>query len=122
MLRSGRRLHFSASIKSAAKTLAGGVIQLYENRENKIPGLFGRPYFFWASGAVWNALVEYSYLTADTQYDAIVSSALQFQVGEGRNFMPANQTIGIGNDDQSTWALAALTAAELDFKKPEEGE
>jgi mannan endo-1,6-alpha-mannosidase len=66
--------------------------------------------------------VEYSHLPEDKQYDDLVSQALYFQIGENRDYFPANQTKTIGNDDQSTWALAALTAAEVGFPKPPNGE
>jgi mannan endo-1,6-alpha-mannosidase len=67
-------------------------------------------------------LVDYSFLTGDSQYDAIVSEALQFQVGDYNAYMPQNQTKTAGNDDQSVWALAAMTAAEVGFPKPKSGE
>jgi mannan endo-1,6-alpha-mannosidase len=108
------------SIKSAAKTLAGGIISFYNDslKKDHVPGLFPTPYYWWEAGSVLNALVEYSYLTGDSQYDATVAQALQFQVGQDNAYMPANQTNTLGNDDQSTWGLAALTAAEVGFQKP----
>jgi mannan endo-1,6-alpha-mannosidase len=107
------------SIKSAAKTLAGGIIAAYNDRSDPIPGLFGDPYYFWEDGVVWNSLISYAYLTGDSQYNAIVSEALQHQIGDFDAFMPVNQTKTLGNDDQSFWALAALTAAEVGLAKPE---
>jgi mannan endo-1,6-alpha-mannosidase len=68
---------------------------------------------------MFNALIEYSYLTGDTQYDSVVSEGIQAQLGEDYTFLPANQTAYITNEDQSIWALAAMTAAESDFPKPE---
>jgi mannan endo-1,6-alpha-mannosidase len=70
---------------------------------------------------VLNSLISYSYLTGDTQYDAMVSEGIQWQLGDNDTFMPANQTKVLGNDDQSYWALAALTAAEVGFPKPKTG-
>lgn len=46
---------------------------------------------------------------------------MQFQSSELNNFMPPNQTTTLGNDDQTSWALAAMTAAEVGFPKPEDG-
>lgn len=108
------------SIKSAAKTLAGGIVSFYNDslKKNHVPGLFPTPYYWWEAGSVMNALVDYSYLTGDSQYDSTVAQALQFQVGEENAYMPANQTKTLGNDDQSTWGLAALSAAEAGLKKP----
>lgn len=36
--------------------------------------------------------------------------------------MPANQTKTLGNDDQSCWGLAAMTAAEVGLVKPKDAE
>lgn len=70
---------------------------------------------------MFNALIEYSHLTGDKQYDSIVSEGIQGQLGEepGYAFMPLNQTNSITNDGQGLWALAAMTAAESDFPNPE---
>jgi mannan endo-1,6-alpha-mannosidase len=67
-------------------------------------------------------MVEYSHLTGDSQYDETISQALQFQVGEYEAYMPANQTKTLGNDDQSSWGLAAMNAAEVEFSKPKDRE
>jgi mannan endo-1,6-alpha-mannosidase len=105
------------SIKSTAKTLAGAVVDLYKNdlKKDLIPGLFSDPYYWWEAGAVFGSLVDYSYLTGDSQYDDLVGEALQHQIGDYDAFMPSNQTKSLGNDDQSTWGLAAMSAAENGF-------
>jgi mannan endo-1,6-alpha-mannosidase len=51
-------------------------------------------------------------LTGDSQYNSIVSAGLQAQVGQNKDFAPLNQSATEGNDDQATWALAAMSAAE----------
>lgn len=48
----------------------------------------------------------------------IIMEAMEFQVGPDENYMPPNQSSSLGNDDQSTWGLAALTAAEIGFPQP----
>jgi mannan endo-1,6-alpha-mannosidase len=90
-------------------------------KENRIPGLFDDTYW-WEAGTVWNALVGYSHLTGDSQYDGIISQALQFQVGDYNAYMPPNQTKTLGNEDQSCWGLAAMTAAEVGLSKPQSAE
>ena len=60
-------------------------------------------------------MVDYWSLTGDSTYNSLVSSALLAQIGSSDNYMPANQSASEGNDDQSIWALAALTAAERGF-------
>jgi len=108
------------SIKSVAKTLAGGIVEAYKETlaEDRVPGLFSEPYYWWEAGTVFNGLIEYSHLTGDTQYNALISQALQHQLGDYNAFMPPNQTKTLGNDDQSSWGLAAMNAAEVGFPKP----
>ncbi|ORY14542.1 glycosyl hydrolase family 76-domain-containing protein [Clohesyomyces aquaticus] len=115
------------SIKSTAKTLADGIVKLYQaNPEGSPIGIFNgkdggsTKYFWWEAGAVWNAMVEYAYLTGDTAHNGLVSDALVAQLGDYNAFMPANQTKTLGNDDQSYWGLAALSAAEVGLAKPKD--
>lgn len=107
------------SIKAAAKSLASGIIASYDASLKNFgaPGLF-EDYYWWEAGSVFNGLIEYSYLTGDHQYDTKIADALQWQVGDLDAFMPPNQTKTLGNDDQSSWALAAMTAAEVGFQQP----
>lgn len=107
------------SVTSAAKTIADSIMSTYNGTEpGQIPGLFTGPYYWWESGLVWDGLVNYWALTGDDSYNDIVNQALSWQVGSGNNYMPVNQTKAEGNDDQSTWALAAMTAAEQGFPNP----
>lgn len=85
-------------------------------------GLFGdgtKPYYWWESGAVWSAFISYGQLTGDTSFNSNVSKALWGQIGDFDAFMPANQSKTLGNDDQATWAQAAMTAAEVGLPKAE---
>jgi mannan endo-1,6-alpha-mannosidase len=50
------------SIKAAAATIAGGVIDIYGNSSvinSTIPGLFPNPYYFWESGLVSTSVYIY---------------------------------------------------------------
>jgi mannan endo-1,6-alpha-mannosidase len=42
-----------------------------------IPGIFDDEYFFWESGIAHDGMIEYSYLTGDTQYDSLISEGMQ---------------------------------------------
>lgn len=64
---------------------------------------------------MFGTLVDYSFLTGDNQYDDLLGEGLQHQLGDYNAFMPANQTKSLTNDDQSTWGLAAMSAAENGF-------
>jgi mannan endo-1,6-alpha-mannosidase len=108
-------------LKSTAKTFASGIVSLYNDSlaDFSPVGLFSEDdYYFWEDGTVWNALIGYSYFTGDSQYDTLISQALKAQLGDYDAFMPPNQTKSLGNDDQSCWALAAMTAAEVGIPKP----
>jgi hypothetical protein len=41
-----------------------------------------------------------------------------FQTGDENDYLPNNQTNGMGNDDQGFWGMSAMTAAELGFPDP----
>lgn len=109
------------SLSDAAGTIAASVMARYsgDSGNGSIPGLFPRPYYFWESGLAWDSLLYYTALTGDEQYNDAISQALLWQVGPDNNFMPPNQTKSLGNDDQSFWALAAMTAEEIGFAPPE---
>lgn len=107
-------LEDASSIRGAAKTIAASVIDRY-HKGFDIPGLFGDPYYFWEGGLAWDSLIHYWHQTGDESYNDLVGEALRWQVGSENNYMPTNQTRSEGNDDQSTWALAAMTAAEYGF-------
>jgi mannan endo-1,6-alpha-mannosidase len=81
------------SIKSAAKTVAKGLLASYNgNKAGEVPGIFDVPYFWWSGGAVWDAMVDYWYLTGDDSYNDIVKQALSWQRGPNNDYMPPNQT------------------------------
>jgi len=107
------------SIKKAASTIAAGMVKWYTGyRPGDVPGNLPDPYFWWEAGAMFGSLIDYWYYTGDDQYNDITTQALLFQVGPNDDFMPPNQTKTEGNDDQSFWAMAAMTAAEVKFPNP----
>ncbi|KAK4897176.1 hydrolase 76 protein [Elasticomyces elasticus] len=108
------------SINFAAKTAVEHVLAIYgvDNQSVSIPGIFPDPYYWWEGGLAWDSMVRYWALTGDDTYNDLVHDALLWQTGDDFNYMPPNQTKTLGNDDQSTWALAAMTAAEYGFPSP----
>lgn len=91
------------------------------NRTGDVPGNLPDPYYWWEAGAMFGGMVDYWYYTGDTTYNEEVMQAMQHQVGTDKDFMPANQSRSLGNDDQVFWAFAAMTAAELNFTNPPAG-
>lgn len=72
----------------------------------------------WEAGAMFGTLVDYWAFTGDETYNNVTYQALQHQMGDDDDFMPTNQTLTEGNDDQGFWAMAAMTAAEQNFLNP----
>lgn len=107
-----------ASLSSAAKTIVSSILTVYNSSNPLTPGILPDPYYWWESGLVFDSLVNYWALTNDTSYVDLTRDALVWQMGATANFMPANQTKDEGNDDQATWAFAAMTAAERGFPAP----
>lgn len=96
------------------------MISFYHGNESgQIPGLLSAEdgYYWWESGAMFDALIQYWSLTGDSQYNDLTSQGILFQQGDG-DFQPVNQSKSLGNDEQSIWAFAAMSAAETDFQKP----
>ena len=110
------RLTSPGSIKSAASSLASQLVGYYTaNSTGRENGTLPSPYYWWEAGALFDTLIQYSHLTGDTQYNSLVSTGLLSQVGKNNDFMPVNQSATEGNDDQATWALAAMSATEAQF-------
>ncbi|KAJ5171152.1 Six-hairpin glycosidase [Penicillium coprophilum] len=115
-------LNDEKSIKAAAKIAAAGMLQYYTgDHPGDVPGNIPDPYYWWEAGAMFGAMVEYWYYTGDAKWNEITTQALLHQVGDDNNFMPRNQTLSLGNDDQIFWGFAAMSAAELKYPDPPKG-
>ncbi|CAI6099721.1 unnamed protein product [Clonostachys chloroleuca] len=108
------------NILKSAGTVAKSLMDEYNKGE--IPGLLSDEYYFFESGTFMSTLVDYWHLTGDSTYNDAVKKGLLYQVGAEDNFMPANQSANLGNDDQCFWALAAMQAAENNFTSPSSDE
>ncbi|KAK6085084.1 cell wall glycosyl hydrolase [Seiridium cupressi] len=107
------------SIKEGAATVAYGLVKFYTgNNTGDTPGNLPDPYYWWEAGAMFGGLIDYWAYTGDDSYNNITFQAMQHQVGDDADYMPENQTRSLGNDDQGFWALASMTAAEMNFTNP----
>ncbi|ERS98179.1 hypothetical protein HMPREF1624_04960 [Sporothrix schenckii ATCC 58251] len=110
------------SIKSVANSMAEDMLSFYDgNKPGGTPGLLPQPYYWWEAGAMLGSLVDYWYYTGDTRYNELITDGLLFQVGPNNDYMPPNQTLTEGNDDQGFWGLSVMTAAEYKFPDPPKG-
>ncbi|KAI0476017.1 glycoside hydrolase family 76 protein [Xylariaceae sp. FL0804] len=109
------------SIKSVTKQMTGDLLSFYTGDEpGQTPGLLPSPYYWWEAGAMMGTLIDYWYYTGDDTYNNITQEGLLFQVGPYNDYMPPNQTLTEGNDDQGFWGMAVMTAAEYNFQNPPE--
>ncbi|KAI1744657.1 glycosyl hydrolase family 76-domain-containing protein [Xylaria scruposa] len=111
------------SIKDVAKYLAADLMSMYNgNQPGQTPGLLPQPYYWWEAGALMGALIDYWYYTGDTTYNEITVQGMIHQTGPYNDYMPLNQTLTEGNDDQGFWGMAAMSAAEYNFQNPAHGQ
>ncbi|KAM7208908.1 mannan endo-1,6-alpha-mannosidase DCW1 [Naviculisporaceae sp. PSN 640] len=107
------------SIKTVASSLAQDLMSLYDgDKPGGTPGLLPPPYFWWEAGALMGALVDYWLYTGDTTWVNVTQEGLLFQTGPNDDYMPLNQTMTEGNDDQGFWGLSVMSAAEYNFPNP----
>ncbi|GAW22684.1 hypothetical protein ANO14919_122270 [Xylariales sp. No.14919] len=112
------------SIKKAAALVAEDLLSFYRGDEpGWVPGILPGPppdgdYYWWQGGAMWGTLLDYRHVMNDSTYDDTIFTALQFQVGDDKDYNPLNWSASMGNDDQAFWAFAALLAAETGFRDP----
>ncbi|KAK7967878.1 glycoside hydrolase family 76 protein [Apiospora aurea] len=91
-----------ASIKRAAKNVADDMLTFYRGDEpGWVPGILPGPppdgdYYWWHGGAMWGTLLDYRHHTGDADYDRIVYEAMLFQVGDDRDYNPANWSASMG--------------------------
>ncbi|KAL9095935.1 MAG: hypothetical protein Q9165_001933 [Trypethelium subeluteriae] len=104
-----------SSIKAAAKTITGDIVNIFNGSDNSNVGLFPKAYSWSESAIIWDAFIDYWFLTGDGQYNDLVSGSILSQQGPNLDFMPVNQTASEGNDDQAFWGLAAMSAGERAF-------
>ncbi|RYP25216.1 hypothetical protein DL765_000097 [Monosporascus sp. GIB2] len=111
------------SIKKAASSVADDLMTFYEgDEEGMIPGILPGPppdgdYYWWNGAALWSSLLDHRNLAGDTTHDDSIMRGLLWQRGDD-DFLPANWTASVANDDQAFWAMAAILAAEAGFKDP----
>ena len=80
------------SIRSAASTIAHGLMNYYQNNQTDTPkesiGTLPHPLYWWEAGAVWGGLIDYWAYTGDTSFNDVVTQALMAQTGTGNDFLP----------------------------------
>ena len=85
------RLTLSASLLSATKQYARGLMSFYSGNRPNAPkedvGIFPRPYYWWEAGAAWGAMIEYTQFTGDGSYVKDLQQALTSNYGPNNDFI-----------------------------------
>ncbi|KAI9054749.1 hypothetical protein LZ554_001899 [Drepanopeziza brunnea f. sp. 'monogermtubi'] len=109
------------SIRSAASTVAYGLVKYYSGNVTNTPetiGVLPKPHYWWQSGAMWGLLLDYYHYTGDSAYHSITTQAILSQLGPEYDFMVPMYFLSEGNDDQAFWGFAAMSAAERNDTQP----
>ncbi|KAB8273807.1 glycoside hydrolase [Aspergillus minisclerotigenes] len=108
------------SLKDAASTTARGMLKYYHGNEpGQTPGTLDGTW--WEAGAMFMTLVQYWRVSGDSSYNDLTTQGLQWQSGDDYDYLPANSSAYLGNDDQMFWGLAAMTCAESRYPDVSDG-
>ncbi|GMG56562.1 unnamed protein product [Ambrosiozyma monospora] len=80
--------------------------------------MFKTPYYWWEAGEAFGGLINNWYYCQDTTHEELIYASLMAQRGENYDYIPSNQSLTEGNDDQSFWGFAVLEAMERNFTNP----
>ncbi|KAL5377698.1 hypothetical protein DPSP01_009623 [Paraphaeosphaeria sporulosa] len=113
-----------ASLKAAISQYANGLMSYYSANASGLPaeevGYIPKPHYWWESGAMWGAMVEYTNIVGDESYVKTIQQGLTANYGPEKNFILDYKRDQTGNDDQAFWCLATMSAAEYGFPEPED--
>lgn len=109
------------SIHDACALIADGLMDYYWGKDyGGTVGMFTHPYYWWQAGGAWGSMIDYSFYFDNHTWDDVIVKSMIYQAGPDFNYMPLNQTVTEGNDDQVFWGIAAIQAAERNFTNPPE--
>nr|WCU24493.1 Dfg5 [Candida metapsilosis] len=110
------------SICSAAQIVSDGMWNYYEGfKYGGVVGMFASPNYWWNAGEAFGGLVDY-YSYCDSGNSTLkqwIYDGMYHQAGENFNYIPSNQSMTEGNDDQGVWGMAIMEAVERNFSNPE---
>ncbi|SCU95003.1 LADA_0G12816g1_1 [Lachancea dasiensis] len=113
----------TASIYNATALVAEGLLDYYTGLQYGQPiGMFSNPYYWWEAGGAWGSILDYWWYTGNDTFNGILKQALLAQTGENNDYVPLNQSVTEGNDDQAFWGLVVMAAAERNFENPSSDE
>ncbi|KAK7687574.1 mannan endo-1 [Cerrena zonata] len=111
------------SICEAAKQVVNGELNYYEGtKKGGTIGMFSNPYYWWHAGEAFGGLVDYyTYCDSDNKtLEKLIYDGMYNQAGDHFDYIPSNQSMTEGNDDQGVWGMAVLEAVEKNFTDPKD--
>ena len=97
-----------------------GMLDYYEGtRYGGTVGMFQPPYYWWEAGEAFGAMLQNWFLCDNDTFVPLIQDAIVHQAGPQWDFMPENQTMVEGNDDQGVWAMTLMEAVERGFPEVE---
>ncbi|SCU82326.1 LANO_0B05842g1_1 [Lachancea nothofagi CBS 11611] len=109
------------SICNATVLIQAGIMDYYEgSRYGGTVGMFQAPYYWWEAGEVFGGMLENWFLCENTSYESVIYDAMLAQAGPDYDYMPSNQSMVEGNDDQGVWGITVMDAVERNFTNPTE--
>lgn len=110
------------SICDATALIIDGMMDYYWGTQyGGTVGMFQPPYYWWEAGEAFGGVLENWFLCQNTTYEDLLYDALISQAGPDEDYIPANQTMVEGNDDQCVWGLTIMDAVERNFTNPDDG-
>ncbi|GME83279.1 unnamed protein product [Ambrosiozyma monospora] len=107
------------SVCAATSQIIKGMLDYYDGSEyGGVVGMFKLPYYWWEAGEAFGGLINNWYYCQDTTHEELIYASLMAQRGENYDYIPSNQSLTEGNDDQSFWGFAVLEAMERNFTNP----
>lgn len=110
------------SICEAAGWIVRGQMNYYEGlTAGGTVGMVVSPYYWWNAGEMFGGWVDYwAYCNSDNgTFHDILYDAMYAQRGTDYDYMPLNQSMTEGNDDQGVWGMAIMQAVERNFTNPD---
>ncbi|AMD20241.1 HDL503Cp [Eremothecium sinecaudum] len=104
------------SICAATDIIQNDIMDYYWGSEyGGVVGMFVYPYYWWEAGLVFGGMLENWYLCDNTKYEQLLHDCLIAQSGTNYDFIPSNQSLTEGNDDQGIWGLFVMDVVERNF-------
>lgn len=109
------------SICEALEAIQQGEWNYYEGtRYGGTLGMVVTPYYWWNAGEMFGGLIDYYTFCDNTNstLEKLLMDGMYHQAGDQYDYVPSNQSLVEGNDDQGIWGLAIMQAVERNFTNP----